>query len=404
MSKAVITALLSILFYLTGLFGGGGGQPLSSPNPPAVQRSYSVLGRSALVLPEKITVRAAAQNKAEPLGTVSAGETVTILDQDPAWYKIRFGAGLEGWVPHYTVELVDAEARSPEKMVLAYYSGSDNCFESLLTHSPRLSGIAPLGWRLDSEGVLQSDFNPQEMGRALYFAGNQELKTYGNVSLSPEALRLWETAPWQQAADFKIAETVKEWGLKGVLISLEGALPLDQETLFRFVHRLAERLKAIEAETILALPWDDSLDYGAAGDVADFLLIQNSGGPEAGPAADLPAIKQMLKEIELQTKPEQLILGLSNLGRDWSPAQETTSLSHGEVLELAARQGANIKWDSFRQAPFFLYGEGHEVWFENRYSLKHKLELVEAHNLGGIALTELGAEDPEIWDLLASLL
>ena len=79
-------------------------------------------------------------------------------------------------------------------------------------------------------------------------------------------------------------------------------------------------------------------------------------------------------------------------------------LSHEQVMDLAARQGAKIRWDSVSMTPYFHYGNGHEVWFENRYSMKYKLELVAKYNLAGAALGNLGQEDPEIWDSAAELL
>ena len=54
--------------------------------------------------------------------------------------------------------------------------------------------------------------------------------------------------------------------------------------------------------------------------------------------------------------------------------------------------------------PYFHYGNGGEVWFENRYSLKHKLELVAKYQLGGAALANLGQEDPELWNSVEDLL
>ena len=67
-------------------------------------------------------------------------------------------------------------------------------------------------------------------------------------------------------------------------------------------------------------------------------------------------------------------------------------------MELAAAQGAKIRWDSASLTPYFQYGNGREVWFENRYSLKQKLELVSKYKLAGTALVNLGQEDPAVWE------
>ncbi|HBG01979.1 MAG TPA: glycoside hydrolase, partial [Firmicutes bacterium] len=56
---------------------------------------------------------------------------------------------------------------------------------------------------------------------------------------------------------------------------------------------------------------------------------------------------------------------------------------------MAAKQGASVKWDTDSKTPYFIYNGG-EVWFENRYSLKNKIDLAEDFNLGGLALQNLG--------------
>ncbi len=93
---------------------------------------------------------------------------------------------------------------------------------------------------------------------------------------------------------------------------------------------------------------------------------------------------------------------MANVGLDWPETGQPTVLSHGgEVLELAARRGADIKWDNASQTPYFRYGAGHEVWFENRYSIKHKLELAAEFRLAGVAFMQFGLEDPDVWNVLA---
>ena len=71
---------------------------------------------------------------------------------------------------------------------------------------------------------------------------------------------------------------------------------------------------------------------------------------------------------------------------------------------MAQSQQANILWDDSSQAPYFQYRDtgnrGHEVWFENAFSLGNKLDLVDEYDLKGIAIWRLGMEDPGVWDVL----
>jgi spore germination protein YaaH len=65
--------------------------------------------------------------------------------------------------------------------------------------------------------------------------------------------------------------------------------------------------------------------------------------------------------------------------------------------------GAKIQWDNVARVPYFKYtqnGQYHEVWFESKSSLEHKLDIVKEYNIGGIALWRLGLEDAGVWDVI----
>jgi len=73
-------------------------------------------------------------------------------------------------------------------------------------------------------------------------------------------------------------------------------------------------------------------------------------------------------------------------------------------MELAAQEGVSVKWHSQYKVPYFSYGNGNQVWFENRYSTKYKLDLVKKYDLAGIALWRLGQEDPAVWETISKAL
>ncbi len=402
MGKAVIAAFLSILFYLTNLLGGG--QQLPPVNEPTVQHSYSVLGQKGRILAERAILRRAPDSQGEVTGTVEQNQDFLILDERAEWYKVRLKSQIEGWLPKYTVRLIQVEETALDKIVLGYYSGEQRAYESLLARSTQLTGIAPLGWRLTSDGTLVNGFEPDRIGRGLYFAGNQKLGTYAYLEL-PSDLGTLLNNDWLWENSFSAIETaIAEWGLKGVLLDLDKASRTSDGRLFEFVAALKGHLRERGLLTLLALPWDEDLDLTAAAEGADLLIIKTADLTAAtpGPPASTADLREMLAQLVEKTTPEKIILGLANVGLDWSGVgQPPALLSHDEVLELAAHQGSDIKWDNVSQTPYFRYGIDHEVWFENRYSLKHKLELAAEFRLGGVAFMHLGLEDPDMWNVLA---
>lgn len=405
MSQGIIVAILSFVFYLTNLLGGGAGQPIQPINTPLQQQSYYVLGQSASITADRVTVRRSPSSEAEPLGTVHENMIVTILDKSENWYKIRIDLGPEGWVPDYAVAINQNQPKEQGTVILGFYDPGKLAYDSLLNHSSGLTSIAPLGWQLDSYGGIQASFKPEELGQALYFSGNQEIQTYAHLQVAANPSRLINAGYLQENTINSVLNSLNEWGLKGVLVDITYLPGEEQPELFQFLNTLASRLKQVGLKTMVSLPLDDSLDYQAASSGVDYIVLQHvPKGRQPGPLASLPELEAGLKKVLEQVSPTKVILALATSGQDWPKVGLPLTLSHQEVLELAANQGATIKWDAEAKSPYFKYGADREVWFENHYSLKYKLELVKKYGLGGIALRNLGHEDPNVWGALAKIL
>jgi spore germination protein YaaH len=292
-----------------------------------------------------------------------------------------------------------------DRVILGYYIPGEQAYGSMLEHSTKLTAAAPLGWTLDSYGGLSADFDPQEMGRSLYFAGNQELETFAHVQVASHPTRLLTSSYLKQNTISQLVSTVEEWGLKGILLNIAYVPGAEQPELFAFLESLSAELQAKGLRTLVGLPLSADIDYQAASGSVDYVVLYSAlqkDGP--GPLAALPELESQLSAITQAIDSRKIILALSTSALDWSRTGSAQVLSHGEVLELAAQQGAKVRWDPVSMTPYFHYGNGGEVWFENRYSLKHKLELVAKYQLGGAALANLGQEDPELWNSVEDLL
>lgn len=397
-ARAVIAAFLSILFYLTNLLNGG-----TPPTPTPVneaQYSYSILGQTGEILAERAVLRRTPDNHSEIVGTVQQNEPLLILDEREDWYKVRSTPQLVGWLPKYALSLSPVDKKEPGKLVLGYYSGDQAAYESLLSQGTQLTGIVPFGWRLTAEGELVNEFHPERIGRGLYFAGNQELGTYVQLKLPPDAGEL------KKHSFTAIEAMLKEWGLKGVMIDVDEVPYLTQIQLFASVAELREHLAQKGFSTLIALPWQDELDLPSAAAAADYLILKtlDPTATTPGPPASLAELKSLLPRVTEQVPAEKIILGLANVGLNWSGAGLPAVLSYQQVMELAASNGVDIKWDNLSQTPYFQYGQDSELWFENRYSIKHKLELIAEFDLAGVAFLQLGKEDPDMWNMLAKAL
>jgi spore germination protein YaaH len=65
-----------------------------------------------------------------------------------------------------------------------------------------------------------------------------------------------------------------------------------------------------------------------------------------------------------------------------------------------------VNWDQTAQSPWLAYtddqGTEHEVWFENAYSIKAKLQLAQSYRIGGVFLWLVGDEDDGLWPIVSA--
>lgn len=422
MNQGIIAAILSIIFYLTSLLGGS--SPETTPVPPAFTSSNQqtvsmVLGKRAVVLGDKAALRSGPNTSHPAITALNKGTEVTILQAENGWYKVRYASNRDGWIAGSSVQLLSTEpVENDEPMVLGYYFLGGQSFAAMLEQGQTLTSISPWSWALNANGELTGDIDPRVLGESLLFAGNHGLETfalihnYSGSSFDGEAMRTLLTDPAAQArAIYNIKDKLMEWGVHGVHLDLENVPAELSSELTAFVAEVSETLKKDDLKTSIAVPaqtTSGAYDYGALAEHVDFMVIMaynqhyRTGSP--GPVAGADWVEKVVQYALSQVPKDKIVLGVPGYGYDWPQEGEARSLTHSEAMELAATEGVKVRWHSQHKVPYFTYGDGHQVWFENRHSLQAKLQIVEDYGLKGIALWRLGQEDSGIWKLIEASL
>lgn len=422
MNQNILVSILTLLFYITSIVGGGGTTTPSSTTPQETLTS-SLVGQQAEIIGDNVMIRTGAGTGNSALTSLNKGDRVVILDTKDNWYQVKLDDGRIGWVVNYLVKIspINKLQRPHDKTVLGYYVFTSNAYDSLIQNSQYLTSIAPWSWGINSYGNLTEDADAAALAKVLSFAGNQQLQTYalihnmfnGNFD-SKVASALLNNPVAKTKAINEIKTTLLNWGMSGINLDLENVASNDRQALNDFVAELSAALHEAGLTVTMAVPaktqdnpsnnFSGAYDYAELGKHVDQLVIMaydqhyRSGSP--GPIASVEWVESVIKYVISQVPAEKIVLGIPNYGYDWPKSGVATALTYNQTMQLAASEGANIKWQSNDKVPYFNYGQGHQVWFENRYSLKYKLELVNKYNLNGIALWRLGQEDPGIWQTI----
>ncbi len=128
-------------------------------------------------------------------------------------------------------------------------------------------------------------------------------------------------------------------------------------------------------------------------------------------------ILKNLAEITQLVQPSKLLLGIPFYGWEWtthnsdkySSATTKSLASLSRINTLIDQKHLETHWDRNSLTPFIIYQDEHQtkqIYFDNLYSIKLKLQLVKDAHLAGIAIWAIGYEglNPELWHTISSQL
>ncbi len=222
-----------------------------------------------------------------------------------------------------------------------------------------------------------------------------------------------------------VKENLRSKGYRGLDVDFEFVFAQDAAPYAAFIARLRRELTPLGYPVIVALAPKTSAtqpgllyeghNYRALSQAADqVLLMTYEWGYTYGPpmaVAPLPNVRRVVEYALTEMPAQKIWLGIPNYGYDWPlPFAEgvtrATSISNQYAVRLALRYGAEIRYDTFAQSPWFRYtdeqGREHEVWFEDARSIQAKLALIPEYGLYGAGYWNLMRPFPQNWLILDS--
>jgi cellulose synthase/poly-beta-1,6-N-acetylglucosamine synthase-like glycosyltransferase/peptidoglycan/xylan/chitin deacetylase (PgdA/CDA1 family) len=136
---------------------------------------------------------------------------------------------------------------------------------------------------------------------------------------------------------------------------------------------------------------------------------ENSESDAPGPIASQPWIEGWLKVIVEFADPDQWIAELGAYAYDWNTTtKKTETISFKDAMSRASYAGVDAAGDKVEVRPprynaHYDYSEPngeHTVSFLDAISFYNHVRTVRAAKFGGVAISRLGTEDPQIWDTL----
>ncbi|NLN15724.1 MAG: SH3 domain-containing protein [Firmicutes bacterium] len=417
--QALLIYLLTIFLSLTGFFG--------TRQSTTELASPVEVGESALVGGEQVVLREGPGGAYAPVKTLAKGEELQVIAEQDGWYQVQTSTREVGWVAGWLLkgDPMRSSVSHRPRQVIGYYVDDlrQTGYESLVAND-HWTAVAPWAYMLDGEGNLQG----KTPAKVLELAGSRGKQTLalihnyhgdkfdgdmvGMLLANPQARR--------QAVE-SIHQMLRRWGYSGVNIDFENVPHQQRENLNAFMQELADRLQPEGLLVTMSVPaktdktakasWTGAYDYNTLGRIVDGLQLMTydehyrDGSP--GPIASIGWVEDVITYALKHVPRSKLYLGIALYGYDWeevAPGQWTgKAITQRGAASLAETKNVPVNWDAVHKVPHFSYtdlGNRHVVYFEDRYSLSHKLYLVNKYDLAGIALWRLGFEDPAAWSII----
>ena len=312
------------------------------------------------------------------------------------------------------------------KEVVGFYAewwGNDMVsYNDMVKNKDSINTIAPFWATLNADASVTDRGGSDHASVVKYAKANsiQALLLVNNAkstgTVKPIHTVLSNPALRKKAID-NLEAFIKQYQMDGINIDFEEVPAGDRDNLTAFMAELYTRLKPQGyVVTIDVFPKHNELvdiskpyDYAKLAQYADKIMLMSYDyhGRWSDPGAVSPIIS-VDKDLQYALKfipKHKLYLGIPGYGYDWS-SKGVESLEYGPIQNLISKSGAKVEWDDVSKSPYFKYtgtdGVKHEVWFENSYSLRFKLDLVNKYDIAGIAIWKLGSEDQAFWPLIES--
>ena len=306
-----------------------------------------------------------------------------------------------------------ARVQTNSPIVLGFYVNWDQAsMVSLRLHLSHLTHLVP-EWLIlrNAKGDIEDESDPTVMA----IAAQAKLPILALVTNYRDGWQPDDVRKILRDADARadlidnIYNNLTEHKFAGVNIDFEELTPPDRALFLAFLRQLRAKLQPAGLLLTESVPIDDpAYDIKQLAEVNDYLVPmvydEHYQSGEPGPIASQTWFQKEIGRLGQLAPPGKLVIGMGNYGYDWTiGGTGSAETKFGEVMSQAASSGAPVAWDSAMANPVHRYqagGKQHEVWFLDAVTALNETRSVADGGFRGVALWRLGAEDPDLWNVL----
>lgn len=396
--------------------------------------------RKTADLKKETAIREKGGIKSPILRDMEKGETVEILEEMENWSKVKTSDSIIGYVENKRLEnhgvmqeTPVSDYKAPEytglplegKVSLGFHSiggqGGNVTLYDMVSGTKGMNVIAPTWFSMaDEEGNIRS-FGDTDYVSGAHSVGLQVWGVVDNFNFRNETGAavnehnvLSLTSKRQKLVDEIVSASVS-LGLDGVNVDFEQVAEKTGVHYVQFLRELSVACRqnhlVLSIDNYVPLHINEHYRLDIQGQIADYVLIMGydehwhgSGNP--GSVASLKYVTDGITKTASMVPSEKIINALPLYTIVWTVngADVTDEyLTINNLADFLSKVNAEPVWDETACQNYLEWQSGSgtkQVWLEDAESIKVKLNVMSANNVGGAAVWRLGYGTPVIWELI----
>ncbi|MCD8075460.1 MAG: glycosyl hydrolase family 18 protein [Lachnospiraceae bacterium] len=374
--------------------------------------------------------------KSAILTDVTAGDTVTVIEQLENWTQVVTADGYIGYIKsnnlinieetvrdtYYQADYASISLDGRVNLVfhqINYTAMNDNLSEDIAAVTG-VNVISPTWYYLsDNSGSILSYASASYVEEA-HAAGLQVWALVSNFSEDVSTSTLLATRSSRQTVQNYLIEQALELGFDGINIDFEG---IAQESGYDYVQFLRElsilcRKYGIILSVDVPVPTEYSTQYNRKelGIICDYIIMmgydEHYSGSDAGSVASMDFEETGIQNMLLEISKEKIISAIPFYSRLWyteTLSDGTTNVTSevvtmSEAQEILSEAGVTSAYDEStgQQYAEWTAADGRlcQIWLEDADSVAARAAFISEYELGGIAAWRLGYESDDVWSAI----
>lgn len=394
--------------------------------------------------------------KSPILTDVSKKDTVTVIESEENWKKVRTADGYIGYIKknclkNERTETISSSIEFEEQVYpniskdytinMAWHvvtnSTANNYVLETIAQTKGLTTISPTWFTVaDTDGNINSLASEQYVN----YAHQANLEVWalvrdfdGGINSYEESYELLSRTSSRENLINQLMAEVLRTDCDGINVDFEKISEACGEHYIQFIRELSLRCRQngiiLSVDNYVPKGYNAHYHLGEQGKVVDYVIIMGydehfSGSLESGSVASLEFVRAGIEQTLKVVPKEKTINAVPFFTRLWKEVPKTeeelaaqegteeaeypvnvTSSAYGmeQAERVIANAGAEIVVDEAtgqNYAEWETGGETYKIWLEDEDALEAKLKLMKEYDLAGNAAWRLGFEKAGIWDLI----